>query len=272
MKEATQRILIAIIGIPIFLLATWFGKFFFALLITLIALFCIFEFYTITEMKQIQPQKWVGFLTTVSVAAAMYWGAPAVILFLLMFSAMVSLGIEMFTLNARPIVNAAVTSFGALYIGLFFTSLIGIRESALFSSYGKMGQFVILLFVGVWICDTSAYFLGTLFGKHRLHLRVSPKKSVEGAVAGFLGTTVVLVGVYLSPLMPELTLGMALLLSVIIGVFGQIGDLIESWLKRTAEIKDSSHIIPGHGGVLDRFDSMLIVAPITYLLCQLHIF
>lgn len=272
MKEATQRILIAIIGIPIFLLAIWFGKIFFALLVTIIALFGILEFYAISEIQQVQPQKWVGFLTTIAVAAAIYRETPMAVLAILMVSALVSLGFEMFTLREQPVANAAVTLFGALYIGVFFTSLIGIRESGLFASYGQMGQFVILLFVGVWTCDTSAYFFGTLLGKHRLHPRVSPNKSVEGAVAGFLGATIVLVGVYLSPWMPEFTLGMALVLSVVIGVFGQIGDLMESWLKRTADIKDSSNIIPGHGGVLDRFDSMLIVAPITYLLCVLHVF
>lgn len=272
MKEATQRILIAIIGIPIFLLAIWYGKLFFALLVTLIALFGVFEFYAMTEMMQMQPQRWLGFLTTVGVAAGMYWEVPAVVLFVLMVSAMVSLGIALFGLNARPITNAAVTLFGAVYIGVFFTSLIGIRESGVFASYGSMGHFVMLLFVGVWMCDTSAYFLGTLVGKHKLSPKVSPNKSVEGAVAGFLGAALVLLVVSFSPWLPELTLGMVLLLAVIIGIFGQIGDLMESWLKRTADIKDSSHIIPGHGGVLDRFDSMLIVAPITYLLCQMHIF
>lgn len=272
MKEATQRILIAIIGIPIFLFAIWYGKIFFALLITLIALFGVFEFYAMAEMKQMQPQQWLGFLTTIGVAAGMYWEAPAVVLFVLMLSVMVSLGIALFSLNERPIMNTAVTLFGPLYIGVFFTSLIGIREFGLFASYGSMGHFVILLFVGVWMCDTSAYFLGTLFGKHKLSPRVSPNKSVEGAVAGLLGAVLVLLIVYFSPWLPTLTLGMALLLAVVIGIFGQIGDLMESWLKRTAEIKDSSHIIPGHGGVLDRFDSMLIVAPVTYLLCQMHIF
>ncbi|MBS1272358.1 MAG: Phosphatidate cytidylyltransferase [Candidatus Marinimicrobia bacterium] len=171
----------------------------------------------------------------------------------------------MLATTERPLENAAITLFGIVYIGLFLGALLGIRESSLFPEYNTTGLFVILMFVGVWVCDTVAYFWGTKFGKHRLFEKVSPKKSVEGAIAGLIGTIALLLGIHVSPLLPEMTLQMTIVMSLIIGIFGQLGDLAESWLKRTVNIKDSSSLIPGHGGVLDRFDSLLFVAPLVYL-------
>ena len=123
---------------------------------------------------------------------------------------------------------------------------------------------VLTLFASIWVCDSAAYFGGTWLGRHKLFPRVSPKKSWEGATFGLVGAvaTFVFLGAYL---MPEIDLMQAAILGMIVGVFGQIGDLAESLLKRDAVIKDSSGIIPGHGGVLDRFDSMLFAAPLVVI-------
>jgi phosphatidate cytidylyltransferase len=111
------------------------------------------------------------------------------------------------------------------------------------------------------VCDSSAYFFGKAYGKHKLYPEVSPKKSWEGAIAGLIGAIVsfTLLNYFFIPQFPILY---SLIAGVLIGITGQIGDLAESQLKRDAGIKDSSDLLPGHGGILDRFDSALFVFPV----------
>jgi phosphatidate cytidylyltransferase len=121
----------------------------------------------------------------------------------------------------------------------------------------------------VWSCDTGAFLFGIPFGRHKLFPRVSPSKSVEGAVAGFLCAMAAAYAGYAwfahqSQGAPFLTAPQALLLGALLGVSSQIGDLVESLLKRDARVKDASSTIPGHGGVLDRFDSLLFSAPVAF--------
>ena len=272
MNDATKRILVSIAGIPLILAAIWFGRLYFAIMVALIALLGLSELYRMAQLKQVYPNLWIGGIATVSVAWALYGGRSDVILIILIAATLLTLMFEMFVTAETPMHNTAVTLFGILYVGLCLSSLIGIRESRIFSDYSAVGALVIVVFVGVWICDTAAYFLGVKFGKHRLFEQVSPKKSIEGSVSGLLGTALVLFGMFYSGLLPEMSLLMTVVLILIIGVFGQIGDLMESWLKRTVGVKDSSALIPGHGGVLDRFDSILMVAPLVFLSIQLNIF
>ena len=138
--------------------------------------------------------------------------------------------------------------------------------SAGINTVGLTWQAYLLLsmFVSVWVCDSAAYFAGRAFGKHKLFARVSPKKSWEGAIAGVIFSTLsfaLLTHTFLEnfPLIHGICIGL------LIGIIGPIGDLCESLLKRDANIKDSSSLIPGHGGVLDRFDSIMFVAPTIYI-------
>jgi phosphatidate cytidylyltransferase len=121
------------------------------------------------------------------------------------------------------------------------------------------------------VCDSAAYFVGRAFGRHTLFERVSPKKTWEGAIAGFFFA----VGAFLLArflVLPYLSVSDALICGTIVGLFGQIGDLAESLLKRDAGVKDSSQLIPGHGGVLDRFDSIMFVAPLIFLYLDFVVF
>jgi phosphatidate cytidylyltransferase len=194
--------------------------------------------------------------------------------------------IELFRNKPGPLRNASVTVFGACYVGLFLGSLVGVRElfipgdfpvAAFFGVYGPSvpdditatlhrwgGNTVIALFVSIWVCDSAAYFAGRAFGRHKLFERVSPNKTWEGWFAGLvfaIGTFLVAREVAL----PYLTFTGALVCGAIVGIVGQLGDLVESLLKRDAGIKDSSSLIPGHGGVLDRFDSVMMVSPLVFL-------
>jgi phosphatidate cytidylyltransferase len=133
------------------------------------------------------------------------------------------------------------------------------------------GFTVIAVFASVWVCDSAAYFAGRAFGKHKLFERVSPQKTWEGAIAGFV--TAILTFVLAAELfLPYMTLGNAIVCGGIVGSFGQIGDLVESLFKRDAGVKDSSSLVPGHGGVLDRFDSLLFISPLVFLYLDFIVF
>jgi phosphatidate cytidylyltransferase len=196
--------------------------------------------------------------------------------------------IELFRNKGSVFVNAAFTIFGTMYIGIFLASLVGIRELygaefpyhlaiqffpdtvsfsdelLLSTTYSWGGFTVIAIFASLWVCDTAAYFGGLSMGRHKLFPRVSPNKSWEGAAWGFAGA-VLTMALFQQYVLSYLQLHQAIIIGGIIGLLGQIGDLIESSLKRDANVKDSSSLIPGHGGVLDRFDSLIFVSPILYL-------
>lgn len=163
-----------------------------------------------------------------------------------------------------PVSNAGaglLVMAGSLYVGWTLAHLILLRLS------GPQGLWrALLVFAGVWATDSMAYFVGTLFGRHKLKPSLSPRKSVEGAVGGLLGGVLAawLVGLPLG-----LPAGLRLGLGLAVAVFGQVGDLAESALKRHAGMKDSGHSLPGHGGLLDRFDSTLLGAPLIYYVLAL---
>jgi phosphatidate cytidylyltransferase len=159
---------------------------------------------------------------------------------------------------------------GILYIGLFSGALISIREFFIQpeENYLQGGFLIICIFATIWICDSVAYYVGTAFGKHKLFPRVSPKKSWEGAIAGFGFSILTMIAsklIVLDFLSWNSTIG----IGIIIGVFGQIGDLIESLFKRDSGVKDSSSLVPGHGGIFDRFDSLIFSAPLILILLKL---
>jgi phosphatidate cytidylyltransferase len=155
---------------------------------------------------------------------------------------------------ARDISSAIL---GFAYIPLLLMHLVMLRQSA----YGV--QWLVVIMLIVMTNDSAAYYTGCAFGKHRLYPLVSPKKSIEGALGGLIGS---IVGTMLARLtfFPQLTIADALLTALFIGTIGQTGDLFESLLKRSYGVKDSGSIIPGHGGVLDRLDSIIFAAPATY--------
>ena len=122
-----------------------------------------------------------------------------------------------------------------------------------------------MILIMIWICDTFAYMFGILFGKHKLYEQVSPNKTIEGAVAGLVGSVLTVIIVKALGIIPMDWLS-AIILGLTVGTFGQMGDLVESWFKRDAGVKDSSAILPGHGGMLDRFDSLLFLSPSLMIL------
>jgi phosphatidate cytidylyltransferase len=168
--------------------------------------------------------------------------------------------IEMFRKQENPFTNIACSVAGIIWIVIPF-SLINDIPSIL--SDGK--YFLLSLFIFVWVYDTLAYCIGSLTGKHRLMERISPKKSWEGAIGAAILTIVL--SFFMHKIFAGLPLSVSqwMILSFIVTVFATAGDLVESLFKRQLQVKDSGFILPGHGGVLDRFDSILFVIPFASL-------
>jgi phosphatidate cytidylyltransferase len=160
--------------------------------------------------------------------------------------------------------NAAITVFGVQYLALF-AFFMPLRRLGIDSGLERAGAWIFFaVLVSVWICDTAAYGFGLHFGKHPLFKRVSPKKTWEGAIAGFI-FAIMTISIFKAFWLSFLQWYDMFFFGFIVGVLGQISDLIESLFKRDAGVKDSSAILPGHGGFLDRFDSLLLVGPLVYL-------
>ena len=155
--------------------------------------------------------------------------------------------------------DCATVLFGFLYLPLLLGHLVLLRNLP----QGR--EWIFTVFLIVMLSDTIAYFVGTAIGKHRLYPAISPKKSIEGAIGGLVGgiAGVLLAKFFWFPALPWL---LAVGIGLVLGVSGQIGDLFESMLKRSYGVKDSGRIIPGHGGLLDRLDSLIFAFPLAYYL------
>lgn len=258
-----KRILSALIGAPVLLLLTWLGGLYLAVLVVGLALLGLREFLIIGEKAGFAtPSKLIGFFCCIWLGVFLTghtdWLLPlAMIWFILIFGS--------YALN-YPNLSFSQASYGFLafvYPVALFTFLYYLRELP----QGVYWCFFVFLIV--WITDTGAYFTGSALGKRKLAPRVSPNKSVEGAIGGLLSAVVL--GFVFWFFLKEGTLSAILLLSFVTSVVSQIGDLFESALKRSAGVKDSGSLIPGHGGILDRFDSFLFALPVVYFAVILRI-
>ncbi|MEI7503275.1 MAG: phosphatidate cytidylyltransferase [Paludibacter sp.] len=187
---------------------------------------------------------------------------PFTIFFLYGLCVILILIFELYRKKTNPINNWAYFILGQTFIALPFSMLNFILYV---NDYRPM--ILLSVFVTIWVNDTGAYLTGVSFGKHRLFERISPKKSWEGFVGGAIAA--LLSGYLFSLAIPEISLINWLIFSEIIVIFGTFGDLIESLTKRTVGVKDSGNMIPGHGGLMDRFDSMLLAAPAALMYLSL---
>jgi len=230
---------------------------------TLLSAWCLFEFYGIVSSEDRKPNKFLGILTTaiIFITAACYSLGLMEAKFILLFIPFL-LAIYIHALYQKrdfPFNDIGFTVLGILYVGfpfLCFTRLGYIGGS--FNHFLPLG-FMILL----WTSDTGAYLAGRSLGKNKLFERISPKKTWEGILGGIV--LAVLVSLCLAHYFETIPQWQWIVSAVIIGVFGTLGDLVEPMLKRSLNVKDSGHILPGHGGLLDRFDGLLIAGPLVYL-------
>ncbi len=230
------------------------------------------EFYNFFKPTEIKPQMKVGIIGglgyfTISVLASQA-KLNISTLFLIIPVVFGIFVIELFRNRPQPIPNIGYTILGIIYVAIPFTLLHEISYYADFA-FGNIYNYDILIgyFFVLWANDTGAYLVGRKFGKTKLFERISPKKTWEGSIGG--ATLGLIMGYVNWILFPETQLSIWLGIAAIIVIFGSLGDLVESLFKRSLKIKDSGKLLPGHGGVLDRFDGIFISAPMVYTFLKL---
>lgn len=223
-----------------------------ALLVAAEAWLCCSEFFRICRMGGRMPNETLGLVSALLFPAAAYFHGIVACAFVVLLLLVSCACWYVFAPRAN-VADVAVTAFGPLYTSLAFATLILIRKV----DPGMTGALVTFgVMFSVWVNDAFAYFVGSALGAHKLAPRISPNKSVEGFLGGLVGS--VLVWVLLAAfVLTDLSLPVAALFGAVVGVVGVVGDLFESRLKRGAGVKDSGNVLPGHGGLLDRSDSML---------------
>lgn len=254
------RSLTILLGVPVILACVFYGGLPFLFLVLILALIAVNEFYNLMMKKGFFPAYYVGNVITASFIIFAYYALkrnwePAHSAILTLAAAIAMISGVFLKREKDTIVDVAVTILGMVYVGWFLSYLFFIR------SLTEHGGYLFFLLFTVWAMDIAAYLAGRVFGHTPLMPSVSPKKTWEGAIAGFI---VCLIAAGIFSQTAQLELMHALILGVLIGIFGQISDLIESLIKREAGAKDSSDLLPGHGGVLDRIDSFVLTAPLMY--------
>ena len=311
MSNLSLRVLAAVVAIPIIVAICLAGTVYFFGFVTMISGVALYEFYGLARTKGASPQVAIGIFSGFLINLSFYHAKlqtliaglflaegiaipfpsqSQLLVIIILVTVVVASAVELFRNKGSAVINLATTLLGVLYVSLFFGTFIGVREiftpfdpavfryfvTAVGTADGDQiyrfgGYTVISIFAVIWICDSAAFHFGVAIGKHKLFPRVSPNKSWEGAISGFLfAVGSAIAAKYL--VLQYLSLGSAVVIGCIVGISGQIGDLIESLFKRDAGVKDSSNLIPGHGGALDRFDSLLLVAPLVYFYLDFILF
>ena len=278
-SNLAARVLFAVAAIPIVLLAIWLGGDALAVLLAVAAALAAWELCRIAAAAGYTPFAGAGVALAglLPIAVRGYVSgafAPPV----LALGAVILLAIATGALIRRdptrhPLGAAAVTLFTVLYTGGTLSFAYGLRYHIYVLDARGGAALLVFPLVIVWLTDTVAFFAGRAFGRHKLMPQVSPGKTVEGAVAGLAAGMLAAWAYAKWALVPLASLGMlpitALLVGAAVSVAGQAGDLTESLFKREAGVKDSSHLIPGHGGVLDRLDSLFFAIPAMFFLLTL---
>lgn len=266
MKNIVTRTISGAVYVSLISFSILFSSYSYLIFFSLITGIALWEFYNLLEKNQNsqinKPIATFGGIYLFASGFLFFNGLIQMKFFALWFIVMLAILIfELFKKGDNAIRNISNTFLGQIYIALplMFLSLLGLKEN--FDGTMTYNPILLMTFFSlIWIYDTGAYIFGVTLGKHRLFERISPKKSWEGAIGGAIMALIASVGInYLFP--GNLSLIQWLGFSLITVVFGTFGDLVESMMKRSMNVKDSGNLIPGHGGILDRIDSSLIAAP-----------
>ncbi|UWG98518.1 phosphatidate cytidylyltransferase [Dehalobacter sp. DCM] len=259
----TKRIISALIGAPLLLIVTWLGGWYLSILVVILALLGLREFLYIGRKAGFIIRQWpmVVFCTIwliVFVSGLKEWLLPLGVVWLML--TLGSYALRYPNVSLEKVAYSFLALIYPVFMFTFLESLRGLPDGLYWCFF---------VFAMVWLTDTGAFFVGITLGKHKLVPKVSPNKSVEGAIGGL---AMALISGLAFWLITDIgSLPGILVLSLLTSMVSQIGDLFESALKRTAGVKDSGKLIPGHGGILDRFDSFLFALPLVYYAIQLGI-
>ena len=260
-----KRILTTVIGMPIVVIALLLGNEYIIGGIVLIAsIICMYEYFNVVK-KVCKPILWIGYLSNIIILGAAVFSLQELQTILLYYIPIIILLLFLqviFTNMKTTFKDVTYTFLGIMYIPFFLMFIELIRKL----DNGKL--LIGYLFVISWATDIFAYLIGKHFGKHKLS-KISPKKTVEGSIAGIVGTAIfaVLYTLVINKFCNmEYSYVMLLIISVILSIISQIGDFVASIIKRFVDIKDYGNLLPGHGGMLDRIDSLLFIAPFAYMI------
>lgn len=259
-KVRFQRELTSVLALPLLIwIVGWAADGIYIALIVMISILAQYEFLTLGERKGYPVNKVLSIvlmlfllstflLTEVSVEIGVF----AVLLFIPAAYVFGNSSVE------EGLPASAVCVLGTLYVGMLSGALLRLRLD-----FPEGTRLIFFLLIVVWMCDAGAFYIGKQFGKRRLSPRVSPKKTVEGLLGGIVFAVIAATIIHFT-FFPSFPLPHAIIAAVLLSIAGVIGDLAESLWKRSADVKDSGTLIPGHGGFLDRLDSILFTAPILY--------
>ena len=254
-----KRLITALWGIPLLIVIIWFGgEPGFTILVAIWGVLAVFEFYRMVATAKVPPLTYFGLIWTLLFILSPHFNYDTVIPLLLTSAVILSLiWLLLRRQKEGAFIGWAWTIAGILYVGWLLSYLVALRGLdagrdwvffALFTTFGS---------------DTAAFFAGRALGRHHLAPSISPGKTWEGAIAGVFGAIIVSL-LLVALLSLPLGYGQAILLGLIVSTFGQLGDLVESLLKRNMGVKESGKLIPGHGGVLDRMDSIVFAGIVVY--------
>lgn len=275
MSELGRRVIVALIGAPLALVVIWYGDAALATLASALAALAAYEFFRLARESGSAPMSAIGVGGAAAVPLlvhAHFLGVLAVPVsaFVLVVLALIALSIWMRGVDGKPLTAVATTLLGIVYTGGTLSYVYALRYYG-YAVGNVAGALVVMLPVLLtWASDVGAYAAGRLIGGRKLIPSVSPGKTVAGAIGGVLLTVVVCILFVRYLLRPQAQLAFTtvgtLIFGVAISVTAQVGDLAESLLKREARVKDSGTLFPGHGGALDRLDSLFFVLPVAYVL------
>ncbi|MDD6209762.1 MAG: phosphatidate cytidylyltransferase [Bacteroidales bacterium] len=266
MKDFIRRCLTGLIFVVVLVGAIWWSPFSFAVLFAIITGLALWEYYRLIEKSgRAKIESFSGIVAGIYLFIATFlfqFTSSGLLIFTPYFLYLIYLFVHQLYIKEGDALQCwAYSVFGQFYLAFFFSLLnficIGIDPVTDEAFYNR--EYILALFVFIWFYDSGAYLFGVLFGKHRLFERISPKKSWEGAIGGGLLalSSAYVYSFFFTNLSPIEWLGFA----AVVVLFGTWGDLSESLMKRNISIKDSGNILPGHGGILDRFDSLLLAIP-----------
>lgn len=270
MKEFRIRTLWGILFVSAIMGAILLGSYVFASLFLILSVFTLREFYALCRLAGFSPQVYPGLITGTSIFILSYFIASQTISYHAIYYALPLIYAfpvyELFRKKENSLTNIALTGYGIFYISIPFSMLNFLAfpgfDQAVNYDYGLL----ISLFLFVWASDSGAYIFGVSFGRHRLFERISPKKSWEGLFGGVF--TAMVVAWILTFIFPNYSFGLLAVMAIVVVIAGTFGDLVESLIKRSVGVKDSGRFMPGHGGLLDRFDSILLASPVIYFVFQ----
>ncbi len=250
-----KRIVSALLAIPLLFFVAFQNGFFIKILTPIFAFIAINEFFNAFYHIGVKPSKIIAFISIIIISMISFKGFTVESIMLWITLSMLCILIQNLFKKNVDIVSSGVTALGIYYIVFFIYHIVFLLDF-------QTRPFIWLVFITAWVTDTCAYFVGNFMGAKKLCPQISPKKTVEGAIGGIIGSVIACI-IFAYFIMPKFLVH-CILIGLIGSVLAQMGDLTASIFKRYTEIKDYGKIMPGHGGILDRFDSILFTAPAVY--------